>query len=47
MGNLSERLGMGHYTLLTQAIRRAESRPGGKLKQIKSKLLRLWKTQAG
>src|SRR6266496_6328536 len=30
----------GHYTRVTQAISRAERRPGRKLKQIKLKLLR-------
>ena len=30
MGNLSERLGMGNYTRVTQAITRAERRPGRK-----------------
>ncbi len=30
----------GHYTRVTQAISRAERRPGRKLKQIKRKLLR-------
>ncbi len=38
---VSERLGMGHYSRVTQAIRRAERRPGRKIKQIKHKLERL------
>lgn len=38
---VSERLGMGHYTRVTQAIRRTECRPGRKIKQIKRKLERL------
>ena len=46
MGNLSERLGMGNYTRVTQAITRAERRPGRKLKQIKSTLLWLGNTEA-
>jgi putative transposase len=35
---VSGRLGMGHYSRVTQAIRRAECRPGRKIKQIKRKL---------
>jgi REP element-mobilizing transposase RayT len=35
---VSERLGMGHYTRVTQAIRRVERRPGRKIKQIQRKL---------
>jgi putative transposase len=38
---VSERLVMGHYTRVTQAIRRTERRPGWKLSQIKRKLERL------
>jgi REP element-mobilizing transposase RayT len=38
---VSERLRMGHYTRVTQAIRRAECRPGRKINQIKRKLERL------
>jgi REP element-mobilizing transposase RayT len=38
---VSERLGMGHYTRVTQAIRRAERQPGRKINQIKRKLARL------
>jgi hypothetical protein len=38
---VSERLGMGHYTRVTQAIHRAECRPGRKINQIKRKLERL------
>jgi hypothetical protein len=38
---VSERLSMGHYTRVTQAVSRAERRPGRKLNQIKRKLLRL------
>ncbi len=38
---VSERLCMGHYTRVTQAVSRAERRPGRKLNQIKRKLLRL------
>ena len=38
---VSERLGMGHYSRVTQAIRRAERQPGRKIKQIKRKLERL------
>jgi hypothetical protein len=32
---------MGHYSRVTQAIRRAERQPGRKIKQIKRKLERL------
>jgi hypothetical protein len=32
---------MGHYTRVTQAIRRAERQPGRKINQIKRKLARL------
>ena len=38
---VSERLGMGHYSRVTQAIHRAGRRPGGKLNRIKRKLARL------
>jgi putative transposase len=38
---VSERLGMGHYTRVTQAINRAGRRPGWKLNRIKRKLVRL------
>ena len=38
---VSERLGMGHYTRVTQAIRRVERQPGRKVNQIKRKLERL------
>ena len=38
---VSERLSMGHYTRVTQAVSRAERRPGRKLNQIKRKLFRL------
>ena len=38
---VSDRLCMGHYTRVTQAVSRAERRPGRKLNQIKRKLLRL------
>jgi len=38
---VSERLKMGHYSRVTQAIRRAECRPGRKINQIKHKLARL------
>ena len=38
---VSERLRMGHYTRVTQAIRRAERLPGRKTNQIKRKLERL------
>ena len=38
---VSERLGMGHYTRVTQAIGRAERRPGRKLNRIKRKLMHL------
>ena len=38
---VSERLGMGHYTRVTQAIRRVDAEPGRKIKQIKRKLERL------
>lgn len=36
-----ERLGMGHYTRVTQAVSRMKRRPGRRLKQIKQDLLRL------
>jgi hypothetical protein len=38
---VSERLSMGHYTRVTQAVSRTERRLGRKLNQIKRKLLRL------
>jgi len=38
---VSERLGMGHYTRVTQAIRRTERQPSRKINQIKCKLKRL------
>jgi REP element-mobilizing transposase RayT len=38
---VSERLEMGHYSRVTQAISRAGRRPGWKLKRIKRKLARL------
>jgi hypothetical protein len=38
---VSERLGMGHYTRVTQAIYRTEHQPGRKINQIKRKLARL------
>ena len=38
---VSERLGMGHYTRVTQAIRRAECKPGRKVRPMKHKLERL------
>jgi len=38
---VSERLGMGHYTRVTQAIHRAGRRPGWRLNRIKRKLARL------
>jgi len=44
---VSERLSMGHYTRVTQAISRAERRPGRKLNQIKRKLVRSGTAQAG
>jgi hypothetical protein len=37
----SERLGMGHYTRVTQVVTRAGRRPGLKLSRIKRKLARL------
>jgi REP element-mobilizing transposase RayT len=43
---VSERLGMGHYTRVTQAIRRTEYQPGRKIKQIKRKLERLQSLEA-
>ena len=44
---VSDRLCMGHYTRVTQAVSRAERRPGRKLNQIKRKLLRLGNAEAG
>ena len=44
---VADRLGMGHYTRVTQAISRTNRRPGRKLKQIKEKLLRLGNVDAG
>jgi hypothetical protein len=38
---VSERLGMGHYTRVTQAIRRVEYQPGRKIKQVKRLLEQL------
>jgi hypothetical protein len=38
---VSERLRMGHYTRVTQAIRRAEHQSSRKIDQIKRKLERL------
>jgi len=38
---VSKRLGMGHYSRVTQAINRAGRRPGRKLNQVKRKLARL------
>ena len=38
---VSERLGMGHYTRVTQAINRAGRQQGWKLNRIKRKLARL------
>ncbi|HEV2435612.1 MAG TPA: transposase [Verrucomicrobiae bacterium] len=38
---VSERLSLGHYTRVTQAISRVERRPGRKINQIKCKLARL------
>ena len=35
---VSERLGMGHYTRVTQAISRMNRRPGGNLEQLGRKL---------
>jgi hypothetical protein len=35
---VSERLGMGHYTRVTQAIRQMSRRPGRKLEKIKRQL---------
>lgn len=43
---VSDRLGMGHYTRVTQSISLAERRPGRKLKQIKTKLLQLGNAEA-
>ena len=34
-----ERLGMGHYTRVTQAISRMSHRPGRKLEKLKRKLM--------
>ena len=44
---VSDRLRMGHYTRVTQAISRAERRPGRKLNQFKCKLVRLGNADAG
>ncbi len=38
---VGERLGMGHYTRVTQAISRMKRRPGYKLERIKRKLVKL------
>jgi len=38
---VSQRLGMGHYTRVTQAISRMNRRPARKLEGIKRKLLKL------
>ena len=40
---VSERLGMGHYTRVTQAVSRMERKPGRRLKQIRAKLEQLEK----
>jgi REP element-mobilizing transposase RayT len=37
----SGRLGMGHYTRVTQAVGRRERRPGRRLAQLQRQLLRL------
>jgi REP element-mobilizing transposase RayT len=42
---VSERLGMGHYSRVTQAIRRTECRPSRKINQIKRKLEWLERTE--
>ena len=38
---VGERLGMGHYTRVTQAIRRMSRRPGTKLERMKRQLMAL------
>lgn len=38
---VSQRLRMGHYTRVTQAVGRMKGRPGGKLEKLKRKLARL------
>ena len=38
---VSERLNMGHYSRVTQAIRRMKQRPGKKLTAMNQKLNRL------
>ena len=35
---VAERLGMGHYTRVTQAVSRLKHRPGRRLRQMKSRL---------
>ena len=42
---VSGRLGVGHYTRVTQAIRRTERQPSRKLKQIRRKLEQLGKVE--
>jgi hypothetical protein len=37
----AERLGMGHYTRVTQAVSRMKHRPGRRLKQIQQRLIGL------
>ena len=44
---VSQRLCMGHYTRVTQAVSRAERRPGRKLNQIKRKLGAVGNAAAG
>ena len=44
---VSDRLGMGHNTRVSQAISRVERRPGRKLNPIKSKLVRLGNADVG
>ena len=44
---VSDRLCMGHYTRVTQAISRAERQPGRRLTQMKCKLVRLGNAEAG
>jgi hypothetical protein len=38
---VSHRLAMGHYTRVTQAIRRMSHRPGGELQKLKGQMVRL------
>jgi len=35
---VAERLGMGHYTRVTQAVSRLKHRPGRRLRQMKNRL---------